>query len=66
MNERERLAERCRDAWAVLRTVGADEGARALAQHGRDYEPDTGIGSRDGLAEDMLAVADLLDTGHAA
>lgn len=49
------LAERARDAWAVLRAVPANEGEAALRRYGR-------AGSRDGLSEDMLEIARALDT----
>jgi hypothetical protein len=57
MTENEFLAERCRDAWAVLRCVPANEGEQALALHGREYDEDNHTGTRDGLADDMLEVA---------
>lgn len=47
-------AERCRDAWAVLRTVPAGQGEDALVRHGRDS-------TRDGLSDDMLEIAGLIE-----
>ncbi len=55
------LAERCRDAWAVLRAVRADEGQAALRRHGRPYDPERFLGTRDGLADDMLDAAKALE-----
>lgn len=48
--EIERLAERCLDAWAVVRRVPANEGQASLTYHGR-------TGTRDGLDEDLLDAA---------
>ena len=55
------LAERCRDAWAVLRIVPARDGEEALRRHGRKYDAERFIGTRDGLADDMLDAAKALD-----
>ncbi len=60
-SEAARLAERCRDAWAVLRAVPAREGEAALRRHGRKYDAERFIGTRDGLSEDMLYAAKALD-----
>jgi hypothetical protein len=54
MTEAELLIERLRDAYAVLRSVPAMEGEDALVRHGRIYDPETGTGTRDGLADSML------------
>jgi hypothetical protein len=62
----QRLAERCRDAWAVLRIVPARDGEEALRRHGRPYDAERFIGTRDGLADDMLDAAKALDAAAEA
>lgn len=59
--ELHRLADRCRDAWAVLRCVPARDGEDALRRHGREYDAERFVGTRDGLADDMLDAAKALD-----
>ncbi len=61
MNDIHRLADRCRDAWAVLRIVPADQGEDALRRHGREYDEERFVGTRDNLADDMLLAAKTLD-----
>ena len=56
-----RLAERARDAWAVLRCVPAIDGEDALRRHGHEHDPQRFTGTRDGLDEDMLQIARLLN-----
>lgn len=54
------LADRLNDAWAVLRCVPANEGAAALRRQGIEYDEERFIGTRDGLADDLLEAARVL------
>lgn len=60
MTAQEYLAERARDAWAVLHSVPANLGQDALHRHDREYDEATGVGTRDGLSEDMGTISQLL------
>ncbi len=56
----DRLADRARDAWAVLRSVPAREGEEALRRHGIEFDEGRFTGTRDGLADDMQEISALL------
>lgn len=53
-------AERLRDAYHLLRHVSAREGKVALEREGVYFNEETGTGTRDGLADDMLEARSVL------
>lgn len=59
------MADRCRDAWAILRGVSPVDADRQLQRHDRPYDEERGTGTPDGLADDMLTVVRYLSAERA-